>query len=67
MTGWRVGYIGAPTWIAKAANKMQGQYTSGNSSIAQRAAYTALTTPLDATKEMAKEYEKRRAMVYKLP
>lgn len=66
MTGWRVGYIGAPTWIAKAANKMQGQYTSGNCSIAQRAAYTALTSPLDATKEMAKEYEKRRAMVYKL-
>lgn len=66
MTGWRVGYIGAPTWIAKAANKMQGQYTSGNSSIAQRAAYAALTGPLDATKEMAKEYEKRRAMVFEL-
>ncbi|MEQ9404153.1 MAG: pyridoxal phosphate-dependent aminotransferase [Cyclobacteriaceae bacterium] len=66
MTGWRVGYIGAPTWIAKAANKMQGQYTSGNCSISQRAAYTALTSPLEATFEMAKAYESRRNLVYGL-
>lgn len=66
MTGWRVGYIGAPTWIAKAANKMQGQYTSGNCSIAQRAALTALTGPMEPTKEMAKAYENRRALVYDL-
>lgn len=66
MTGWRVGYIGAPTWIAKAANKMQGQYTSGNCSIAQRAALTALTGSMNPTKEMAKAYEKRRALVYDL-
>lgn len=66
MTGWRVGYIGAPLWIAKAANKMQGQYTSGNSSIAQRAALTALTGPMDASTEMAKAYESRRALVYDL-
>lgn len=66
MTGWRVGYIGAPLWIAKAANKMQGQYTSGNSSIAQRAALTALTGSMEPTKNMAKAYEERRALVYDL-
>ena len=66
MTGWRVGYIGAPLWIAKAANKMQGQYTSGNSSIAQRAAFTALTGPMEPTRAMAKAYEDRRALVYDL-
>ncbi len=66
MTGWRVGYIGAPQWIAKAANKMQGQYTSGNCSIAQRAALAALTGPMNPTTEMAKAYEKRRALVYSL-
>ena len=66
MTGWRVGYIGAPEWIAKAANKMQGQYTSGNCSIAQRAAYTALTSSKEASYEMTKEYRKRREIVYNL-
>ncbi|MEP1034587.1 pyridoxal phosphate-dependent aminotransferase [Ekhidna sp.] len=66
MTGWRVGYIGAPAWIAKAANKMQGQYTSGNCSIAQRAALTALTGPMEPTHEMAEAYESRRALVYDL-
>ena len=41
MTGWRIGYIGAPLWIAKACNKLQGQFTSGVCSIAQRAALAA--------------------------
>ncbi|SNS96122.1 aspartate aminotransferase [Ekhidna lutea] len=66
MTGWRVGYIGAPQWIAKASNKMQGQYTSGNCSIAQRAALTALTGPMEPTLEMSKAYERRRGLVYDL-
>lgn len=66
MTGWRVGYIGAPAWLAKAANKMQGQYTSGNSSIAQRAAYTALTSSKEASKIMTDAYEKRRTLVHGL-
>lgn len=66
MTGWRVGYIGAPLWLAKAANKMQGQLTSANCSIAQRAALVALTTPLDPSYEMVKEYAKRRELVYNL-
>jgi len=66
MTGWRVGYIGAPTWIAKACNKIQGQLTSANCSIAQRATLTALTTDLGPTVEMTKEYRNRRELVYKL-
>ncbi|MEP4535337.1 MAG: pyridoxal phosphate-dependent aminotransferase [Cyclobacteriaceae bacterium] len=66
MTGWRVGYIGAPLWLAKAANKIQGQLTSANSSIAQRAAYTALTSSLEPSYEMVKEYEKRRELVHGL-
>lgn len=66
MTGWRVGYIGAPLWLAKAANKIQGQLTSANCSIAQRAALTALTSSLEPSYEMVKEYESRRALVHGL-
>lgn len=66
MTGWRVGYIGAPLWLAKAANKMQGQITSGNSSISQRASLAALNAPKDASRKMAKAYETRRELVYGL-
>ncbi len=66
MTGWRVGYIGAPLWLAKAANKIQGQLTSANCSIAQRAAFTALTEASDATEKMAEAYHKRRTLVYDL-
>ena len=63
MTGWRVGYLGAPLWLAKACNKIQGQITSANCSIAQRAALTALTTDLAPTVEMSKEYLRRRDIV----
>lgn len=66
MTGWRVGYIGAPAWIAKASNKMQGQVTSANCSIAQRATLTALTSDLGPTKAMTEQYGKRRSLVYDL-
>ncbi|UII22907.1 pyridoxal phosphate-dependent aminotransferase [Fulvivirga ligni] len=66
MTGWRVGYIGAPLWVAKACTKMQGQVTSANCSIAQRAALTALTSDLGPTYEMKKAYEERRQLVYDL-
>ncbi|XOV93157.1 MAG: pyridoxal phosphate-dependent aminotransferase [Bacteroidota bacterium] len=66
MTGWRVGYIGAPLWLAKAANKIQGQLTSANCSIAQRAAYTALTEPSDSTEKMAEAYHQRRTLVHDL-
>ena len=63
MTGWRVGYVGAPLWLAKACAKIQGQFTSANSSISQRGALTALTTDLGPTREMAKEYLRRRDIV----
>jgi len=64
MTGWRCGYIGAPEWIAKACNKMQGQVTSGTCSITQRAAIAALEAdPEVVTKEMRTAFMKRRDMV----
>mgnify|MGYP001272247499 CR=1 FL=1 len=66
MTGWRVGYIGAPLWLAKAASKIQGQLTSANCSIAQRAAFTALTSSKEASKVMANAYYQRRQVVYEL-
>lgn len=66
MTGWRVGYIGAPEWIAKGALKMQGQTTSANASISQRAAYAALTQDLGPTITMRDEYLKRRDLVHNL-
>jgi aspartate aminotransferase len=66
MTGWRVGYIAAPLWMAQAANKMQGQLTSANCSIAQRAALTAITSDLSPTLDMVKAYRQRRQLVYDL-
>ncbi|ELR72616.1 Aspartate aminotransferase [Fulvivirga imtechensis AK7] len=66
MTGWRVGYIGAPLWLAKGCNKVQGQITSANCSIAQRAAYVAITSDLEPTYEMTRAYKNRRQIVYDL-
>ena len=66
MTGWRVGYLCAPTWIAKGCSKVQGQITSANCSIAQRAALEAITADLEPTKKMVEEYKKRRDIVYEL-
>ena len=66
MTGWRIGYIGAPEWIAKACTKMQGQITSGANCIAQRATITALTEPVSNILYMVKEFNKRRDMVIEL-
>lgn len=66
MTGWRVGYIAAPLWIAQACDKMQGQITSGTCSIAQKAAETAVSSDLTPTYNMVKEFRKRRDMVYEL-
>jgi aspartate aminotransferase len=65
MTGWRIGYIGAPEFIAKACEKLQGQFTSGANSIAQRATLAALTGSLEPTKAMTAEYLKRRNLVLK--
>jgi aspartate aminotransferase len=66
MTGWRIGYIGAPEWIAKACTKMQGQITSGANCIAQRATITALTEPVSRIKYMVDEFKNRRDMVLEL-
>lgn len=66
MTGWRVGYIAAPKWIADGCNKVQGQITSANCSIAQRAALAAITGDQAPTEKMVEEYKKRREIVYNL-
>ena len=63
MTGWRIGYIGAPTWIAKACNKMQGQITSGANCIAQRATIAAVSAPVSAIQFMVDEFASRREMI----
>lgn len=63
MTGWRVGYIGAPKYIAAACDKIQGQVTSGTCSIAQKAAVAAVSGDLSAPKEMAEAYKRRRDLV----
>ena len=66
MTGWRIGYIGAPEWIAKACNKMQGQVTSGANCIAQRAVITALNEPPSRIKYMVDEFKNRRQLILDL-
>jgi aspartate aminotransferase len=66
MTGWRVGYIAAPKWIADGCNKVQGQLTSANCSISQRGALAAITGDMKPTEEMVKQYHKRRDIVYNL-
>lgn len=66
MTGWRIGYIGAPEWIAKACTKMQGQITSGANCIAQRATITALTEPVSNIHYMVNKFNERRDMVIDL-
>jgi len=66
MTGWRVGYIAASETIAKACEKVQGQFTSGTNSIAQRAAIAALRDDLRPTQEMVKEFAARRELVLQL-
>ncbi len=63
MTGWRIGYIGAPKWIADACEKMQGQFTSGTSSISQMAALEAVKADPSVTTEMNKAFKKRRDLV----
>ncbi|MGM9800624.1 MAG: pyridoxal phosphate-dependent aminotransferase [Muribaculaceae bacterium] len=66
MTGWRIGYCAAPLAIAKACTKLQGQYTSGSSSIAQKAAEAAYTGPQDCIHEMCKAFHRRRDLVVSL-
>jgi aspartate aminotransferase len=63
MTGWRIGYIGAPTYIARATNKLQGQVTSGANCIAQRAVITALEESPDRIQFMVDEFKERRKLI----
>ena len=63
MTGWRIGFIGAPEWIAKACTKMQGQITSGTNCIAQRAAITAVLAKPVKVQYMVDEFKTRRDMI----
>lgn len=63
MTGWRIGYLGAPLWIAKACNKLQGQFTSGVCSIAQRAALAAVTGSSDSQNKMREAFLRRRDLI----
>ncbi|MGB8375578.1 MAG: pyridoxal phosphate-dependent aminotransferase, partial [Salegentibacter sp.] len=63
MTGWRIGYIGAPAWIARACNKIQGQITSGANCIAQRATITALEAPVSKISYMVDTFRKRRKLI----
>ncbi|MDA8626200.1 pyridoxal phosphate-dependent aminotransferase [Flavobacteriaceae bacterium] len=66
MTGWRIGYIGGPSWIARACNKMQGQVTSGANCIAQRAVITALLESPSKITYMVDEFKLRRDLVLSL-
>ncbi len=66
MTGWRIGYLGAPVWLAKAVDKLQGQFTSGVCSIAQRAALAALQSDDGSQKKMRDAFMHRRDIVCKL-
>ncbi len=66
MTGWRIGYIGAPEWIAKGCTKLQGQVTSGANAIAQRAVITALEAPVSKIQYMIDEFHNRRDLVLQL-
>lgn len=66
MTGWRIGYMAGPLDIAKAVTKLQGQYTSGASSIAQKAAETAYSGPQECLETMRKAFERRRDLIVEL-
>jgi aspartate aminotransferase len=64
MTGWRIGYIGAPLWLVKACEKLQGQFTSGANSIAQMAAITAINGPMTETSKMLEVFSRRKDLLY---
>lgn len=66
MTGWRIGFIAAPEWVAKGCNKLQGQYTSGPCSISQKAAVAAYTRSQECVEQMRQAFERRRDLIVKL-
>ena len=66
MTGWRIGYVAAPLWLARAVSKLQGQYTSGASSIAQKAAEAAYNGDQSCVETMRQAFERRRNLIVSL-
>lgn len=66
MTGWRIGFIAAPLWVAKATSKLQSQYTSGASSVAQKAAEAAYTGSQECVETMRQAFQRRRDLVVSL-
>ena len=66
MTGWRIGFLAAPLWLARAASKLQGQYTSGPSSIAQKAACEAFSGDQTCVEEMRVAFKRRRDLICRL-
>ncbi len=66
MTGWRIGYIGAPLWLAKACTKLQGQFMTGPATIAQKAAVAALNSDQSCVSEMNKAFLRRRDLIISL-
>jgi aspartate aminotransferase len=66
MTGWRIGFIAAPEWIVKGCNKLQGQYTSGPSSVSQMAAVAAYTGTQEPVEIMRQAFERRKDLIVKL-
>ena len=66
MTGWRIGFMAAPSWLVDACNKLQGQYTSGTCSIAQKAAEAAFNGPQDEVEQMRLVFQKRRDLIVSL-
>ena len=66
MTGWRIGFIGAPEWVVKGCNKLQGQYTSGPCSVSQKAAEAAYTGSQECVEQMRQAFERRRDLIVRL-
>ena len=66
MTGWRIGFAAGPEWIIKGINKLQGQYTSGPSSVSQKAAEAAYKGTQAPVEEMRQAFERRRNLIVKL-
>ena len=66
MTGWRIGFMAGPEWLAKACGKLQGQYTSGTCSVAQKAAQVAFDGPQDDVESMRKVFNRRRDLIVSL-
>jgi aspartate aminotransferase len=66
MTGWRIGYMGAPLWLVKACDKLQGQMTTGATTIAQKAATAALNSGQQCVEEMNRAFKRRKDLVVKL-